>query len=244
MLECDVVAGTDGFHGVSRGRSCQRGTGGRVWERTYPYAWLGILADAAPATDELIYAWHPDGFALYSMRSPKVSRLYLQVDPAEKIEDWSDDRIWDNLATRFALDGLGGQHRPGHRQVDPADALVRQRADAPRPAVPGRRRRAHRAADRREGPQPRRRRRHPAGHRAGPAAAGEADATWPTAYSDRALARVWRCTHFSWYMTSMLHRSGDDFDAELQLSQLRRVVASEAAARELAENYTGLPLDL
>jgi p-hydroxybenzoate 3-monooxygenase len=104
VLECDVIAGTDGFHGVSR-PVVQQGTGGKVWERTYPYAWLGILADAAPATDELIYSWHPDGFALYSMRSPKVSRLYLQVDPSEKIEDWSDDRIWDNLATRFALDG-------------------------------------------------------------------------------------------------------------------------------------------
>ena len=75
-----------------------------MWERTYPYAWLGVLADVAPSTDELIYAWHPDGFALHSMRSPKVSG-YLQVDPDEKIEDWSDDRIWEGLATRFALDG-------------------------------------------------------------------------------------------------------------------------------------------
>ena len=104
VLECDVIAGTDGFHGVSR-PVVQEAAGGKVWERTYPYAWLGVLADAAPATDELIYAWHPEGFALYSMRSPKVSRLYLQVDPSEKIENWSDDRIWDNLATRFALEG-------------------------------------------------------------------------------------------------------------------------------------------
>src|ERR671920_1098952 len=77
----------------------------RTCERIYPYSWLGILADVAPSTDELIYAWHPDGFALHSMRSPTVSRLYLQVDPTEKIEDWSDDRIWDNLSRRFALDG-------------------------------------------------------------------------------------------------------------------------------------------
>ncbi|MFP5369250.1 MAG: FAD-dependent monooxygenase, partial [Actinomycetes bacterium] len=83
VLECDVIAGTDGFHGVSR-PVVQQGTGGKVWERTYPYAWLGVLADAAPATDELIYAWHPDGFALYSMRSPSVSRLYLQVHPEER----------------------------------------------------------------------------------------------------------------------------------------------------------------
>ena len=158
------------------------------------------------------------------MRSPTVSRLYLQVDPAEKIEDWSDDRIWDNLATRFALDGWELQHRPDHREVDPADALVRQRPDAPRPAVPRRRRRAHRAADRRQGPQPRRRRRDAAGHGAGPAAARRSRPTWSTATPTARCARVWRCTHFSWCMTSMLHRSGDDFDAELQLSQLRRVM--------------------
>src|SRR3954451_21204940 len=104
VLECDVIAGTDGFHGVSR-PVVAGGTQGKLWERTYPYAWLGILADAAPATDELIYAWHPDGFALYSMRSPSVSRLYIQVDPSEKIEDWSDERIWDALDTRFAHEG-------------------------------------------------------------------------------------------------------------------------------------------
>src|SRR3954452_13170919 len=94
VLDCDVTAGTDVFHAPSRAIVAE-GTRQQVWERTYPYAWLGILADAAPATDELIYSWHPDGFALYSMRSPKVSRLYLQVDPAERIEDWSDERIWN-----------------------------------------------------------------------------------------------------------------------------------------------------
>jgi p-hydroxybenzoate 3-monooxygenase len=86
VLECDVVAGTDGFHGVSR-PLVTAGTSGRVWERTYPFAWLGILADVAPSADELVYAWHPEGFALLSMRSPSVSRLYVQVDPAEKIAD-------------------------------------------------------------------------------------------------------------------------------------------------------------
>ena len=162
-------------------RSCTQGGGGRVWERTYPYAWLGILADVAPSTDELIYAWHPEGFALHSMRSPKVSRLYLQVDPAR--EDRGLVRRPDLGQPRDAVRPrrLGAADRAGHREVDPADALVRQRADAPRPAVPRRGRRAHRAADRREGPQPRRRRRHAAGHGAGPAAEGGAGPTWSTA---------------------------------------------------------------
>jgi p-hydroxybenzoate 3-monooxygenase len=242
VLECDVIAGTDGFHGVSR-PVVQAAGAGRVWERTYPYAWLGVLADAAPATDELIYAWHPDGFALYSMRSPKVSRLYLQVAPDEKIDNWSDDRIWDNLSTRFALDGW--EINTGtitEKSVLPMRSFV---------SAPMRRGRLFLAGD--------------AAHIVPPTGAkglnlAVADVTLLASalvrllqegrsdlvdsYSDRALARVWRCTHFSWYMTSMLHRSGDDFDAELQLSQLRRVVASRPAAQELAENYTGLPLDL
>src|SRR3954468_6069595 len=111
VLECDVIAGTDGFHGVSR-PVVTAGGASRTWERTYPYAWLGILADVAPSADELVYAWHPDGFALLSMRSPSVSRLYLQVDTTEKIEDWPDDRIWEGLATRFALDGWALQTGP------------------------------------------------------------------------------------------------------------------------------------
>jgi p-hydroxybenzoate 3-monooxygenase len=241
VLECDVIAGTDGFHGPSR-TVVQEGGGGRVWERTYPYAWLGVLADVAPSTDELIYAWHPEGFALHSMRSPKVSRLYLQVDPAEKIEDWSDDRIWDNLAKRFALDGWELQTGPvTEKSILPMRSFV---------SAPMRRGRLFLAGD--------------AAHIVPPTGAkglnlAVADVTilatavarllrekrtdLVDSYSDRALARVWRCTHFSWWMTSMLHTSGDDFDAELQLSQLRRVRSSEAAARELAENYTGLPLE-
>ncbi|MCW2698572.1 MAG: 4-hydroxybenzoate 3-monooxygenase [Blastococcus sp.] len=241
VVECDVIAGTDGFHGVSR--PVVQAAGGRVWERTYPYAWLGVLADVAPSTDELIYAWHPDGFALHSMRSPSVSRLYLQVDPAEKIEDWSDERIWEGLATRFALDGWTLETGPiTEKSVLPMRSFV---------SAPMRRGRLFLAGD--------------AAHIVPPTGAkglnlAVADVTLLASalvrlltekqtdlvdgYSDRALARVWRCTHFSWWMTSMLHASGDDFDAELQLSQLRRVCSSEAAARELAENYTGLPLEL
>ncbi|MGY1812524.1 4-hydroxybenzoate 3-monooxygenase [Blastococcus sp. SYSU D00820] len=242
VLECDVVAGTDGSYGVSRPVVAQGAAGQRIWERTYPYAWLGILADAAPATDELIYAWHPEGFALYSMRSPKVSRLYLQVAPDEKIDDWSDDRIWDNLAKRFALEGW--EINTGtitEKSVLPMRSFV---------SAPMRRGRLFLAGD--------------AAHIVPPTGAkglnlAVADVTLLAtalvrllqegrsdlvdAYSDTALRRVWRCTHFSWYMTSMLHTSGDDFDAQLQLSQLQRVCSSEAAARELAENYTGLPIE-
>jgi p-hydroxybenzoate 3-monooxygenase len=241
VLECDVIAGTDGFHGVSRPVVTQ-GTGGRLWERTYPYAWLGILADAAPATDELIYAWHPEGFALYSMRSPSVSRLYLQVDPSDSIDNWSDDRIWENLSRRLALEGWDVSTGPiTEKSILPMRSFV---------SAPMRRGRLFLAGD--------------AAHIVPPTGAkglnlAVADVTLlataltrllqdgqtdlADAYSDTALRRVWRCTHFSWWMTSMLHTSGDDFDAQLQLSQLRRVCTSEAAARELAENYTGLPIE-
>jgi p-hydroxybenzoate 3-monooxygenase len=241
VLECDVIAGTDGFHGVSRPVVAAGPAQHQLWERTYPYAWLGILADAAPATDELIYSWHPEGFALYSMRSPSVSRLYLQVDPSEKIEDWSDERIWDALDRRFALAGWSVNRGPvTDKSILPMRSFV---------SAPMRRGRLFLAGD--------------AAHIVPPTGAKglnlaiadvtrlatalvrllqEKQADLVDAYSDAALARVWRCTHFSWFMTSMLHRSGDDFDAQLQLSQLKRVCASEAAARELAENYTGLPI--
>ena len=240
VLECDVIAGTDGFHGVSR-PVVTAGTQSQVWQRTYPYAWLGILADAAPATDELIYSWHPDGFALYSMRSPHVSRLYLQVAPDERIEDWSDERIWDALDTRFAHEGWSvNRGRVTDKSILPMRSFV---------SAPMRRGRLFLAGD--------------AGHIVPPTGAkglnlAFADVTLlatalerllrekqtdlADAYSDTALARVWRCQHFSWFMTSMLHRSGDEFDAQLQLSQLLRIATSETAARELAENYTGLPI--
>ncbi|CCG03871.1 4-hydroxybenzoate 3-monooxygenase [Blastococcus saxobsidens] len=240
VLECDVIAGTDGFHGVSR--PVVADADGRLWERTYPYAWLGILADAAPATDELVYAWHPEGFALYSMRSPSVSRLYLQVDPADSIDNWSDDRIWANLSRRLSLDGWDVSTGPiTEKSILPMRSFV---------SAPMRRGRLFLAGD--------------AAHIVPPTGAKglnlavtdvtllataltrflqEEQTDLVDAYSDTALRRVWRCTHFSWWMTSMLHRSGDDFDAQLQLAQLQRVCSSEAAARELAENYTGLPIE-
>jgi p-hydroxybenzoate 3-monooxygenase len=237
-LECDAIAGCDGFHGISRDAIPVAGQ--QVWERSYPYAWLGVLADVAPSTDELIYAWHPDGFALHSMRSPTVSRLYLQVDPAEDIADWSDDRIWTALQRRFAQDGWELHSGPViEKSILPMRSFV---------SAPMREGRLFLAGD--------------AAHIVPPTGAkglnlaladvrllataltallreGRSEAA--DAYSDSALRRVWRCTHFSWFMTSMLHTSGDPFDAQLQLAQLRHVARSRAAAQSLAENYTGLP---
>ena len=240
VLECDVVAGCDGFHGVSRQTIPEHLR--TTWERVYPFAWLGILAQVAPSTDELIYAWHPDGFALHSMRSPSVSRLYVQVDPAEKVEDWSDDRVWDALATRMALPGWTLAAGPvTEKSITPMRSFV---------SAPMRHGRLFLAGD--------------AAHIVPPtgakglnlaaadvavlataivAHAKEGRQDLLDAYSDTALRRVWRATHFSWWMTSMLHRTpgADPFDDELQLSQLRYVTSSDAAATSLAENYTGLP---
>jgi p-hydroxybenzoate 3-monooxygenase len=240
-LEADVVVGCDGSFGPSREAVPQAVR--RTWEKTYPYSWLGILADVAPSTDELIYAWHPDGFAMHSMRSASVSRLYLQVPNDTLIDDWSDDRIWEALATRLGHGQDGWQLTPGpvtDKSVLPMRSFVQQ---------PMRHGRLFLAGD--------------AAHIVPPTGAkglnlavadvallapalvalvkkdgpGLADA-----YSDTALRRVWRCTHFSWWMTTMLHTSGDPFDEQLQLSQLRWVTSSEAGATGLAENYAGLPI--
>jgi p-hydroxybenzoate 3-monooxygenase len=240
-LDADVIAGCDGAFGPSRA-AVPAGVK-RTWERTYPYSWLGILADVAPSTDELIYAWHPDGFALHSMRSPSVSRLYLQVPPGTDINDWPDDRIWAELAVRLGHGQDGWELTPGpvtEKSVLPMRSYV---------MAPMRHGRLFLAGD--------------AAHTVPPTGAKglnlavadvatlapaltallrKNDASLADAYSDTALRRVWRCTHFSWWMTTMLHTSGDPFDAQLQLSQLRWVASSAAGATGLAENYAGLPL--
>ncbi|WP_221633979.1 4-hydroxybenzoate 3-monooxygenase [Nocardioides luti] len=242
-LVADVVVGCDGSFGPSRG--AVPASLRRTSERVYPYSWLGILADVAPSTDELIYAWHDDGFAMHSMRSATVSRLYLQVPNDTDVADWSDDRIWDALATRLGHGQDGWQLTPGpvtEKSVLPMRSFVQ---------TPMRHGRLFLAGD--------------AAHIVPPTGAkglnlavadvgllapalvdllGRGDARLADAYSDTALRRVWRCTHFSWWMTSMLHRSGDDFDAQLQLSQLRWVTSSEAGATGLAENYAGLPIGM
>ena len=139
----------------------------RSWEHVYPFGWLGILAEVAPSSDELIYCHHDRGFALHSMRSPELTRLYLQCDPDDDIENWPDERIWEELHTRFACEGWslegGADRREGHH----AAAQLRDRADAARAPVPGRRRRPHRAGHRRQGAEPGRGRRARARRRAG-----------------------------------------------------------------------------
>lgn len=235
-IVCDFIAGCDGFHGPSR----ESVAGLRTWQRDYPYGWLGVLANVEPSTDELIYAWHPHGFALHSMRSPTVSRLYLQVDHDENVADWSDDRIWEELATRFALDGWQLKTGPiVDKSITPMRSFV---------SSPMRHGRLFLAGD--------------ASHIVPPTGAKglnlavadvkllsdalvaffkENSSDLMDQYSEVALRRVWRCTHFSWWMTAMLHVSGnDDFDQELQLAQLRYVSRSRAASQALAENYTGV----
>ncbi|MHB1570592.1 MAG: 4-hydroxybenzoate 3-monooxygenase [Solirubrobacteraceae bacterium] len=240
-LRCDIVAGCDGFHGVCRTTIAPDSLS--VWEREYPYAWLGILADVAPSTDELIYAYSEHGFALHSMRSPSLSRLYIQVDPTEQIENWPDDRIWSELHRRLASDGWELQEGPVlEKSITPMRSFV---------AAPMRHGPLVLAGD--------------AAHIVPPTGAkglnlAVADVTVlaqalvehfstgsDTAleeYSDRCLARVWRAQHFSWWMTTMLHTDpGDDaYSRQLQRSQLEYVTRSTAAATSLAENYVGLPL--
>ncbi|WP_285554299.1 4-hydroxybenzoate 3-monooxygenase [Actinoplanes regularis] len=238
-LEADVIAGCDGSFGPSR----QAVPAAKTFERVYPYSWFGVLADVAPSTDELIYAWHPDGFALHSMRSATVSRLYLQVPNGTDPASWSDDRIWDALATRLGHGQNGWKLTPGpitDKSVLPMRSYVQ---------TPMRHGNLFLAGD--------------AAHIVPPTGAKglnlaiadvallskalvarlvERDDRLADGYSDAAQRRVWRCTHFSWWMTTMLHASGDPFDAELQLSQLRWVASSEAGATGLAENYAGLPI--
>ncbi|QMW66521.1 4-hydroxybenzoate 3-monooxygenase [Mumia sp. ZJ1417] len=237
-LDAVAIAGCDGSFGPSRSAI----PGGTTWEKTYPYAWFGILADVAPSTDELIYAWHPNGFALHSMRSETVSRLYLQVEPGTDPASWSDDRIWDELATRLGH-GQDGWELTAGPITDKSVLPMRSYVHAPMQHG-----RLFLAGD--------------AAHIVPPTGAKglnlaiadvallapaltdlvrKNDARLADAYSDTALRRVWRCTHFSWWMTTMLHRTGDPFEEQLQLSQLRWVTSSEAGATGLAENYAGLP---
>jgi p-hydroxybenzoate 3-monooxygenase len=238
-LDCDVIAGCDGFHGVCRA-SIPEGVL-RTFEREYPFGWLGILAAVAPSSNELVYAHHERGFALLSLRSPELSRLYLQCRPDEDIADWSDDRIWSELQQRL---GLGGWTLAEGRVLEKGVTGMRSFV-----AEPMRHGRLYLTGD--------------AAHIVPPTGAkglnlaihdvrtlAEALAAWYAngstalldAYSETCLRRVWRAEHFSWWMTSMLHRSPgvDDFDLRLQLSQLRYLTRSRAAAASLAENYVGL----
>ncbi|WP_375001093.1 4-hydroxybenzoate 3-monooxygenase [Aeromicrobium sp. CTD01-1L150] len=240
-IEARAVAGCDGSFGPCR--AAVPDAVRQTWERVYPYSWLGVLADVAPSTDELIYAWHPDGFAMHSMRSATVSRLYLQVPNGTPVDQWSDDRIWQALATRLGHGQDGWELTPGpitdksvlpmrsHVQTPMSHGSLFLAGDAAH-IVP------------------------PTGAKGLNLAIADVALLAPAlgalvrrgdegpaqAYSDTALRRVWRCTHFSWWMTTMLHTSDDPFDAQLQLSQLHWLATSEAGRTGLAENYAGLPI--
>jgi p-hydroxybenzoate 3-monooxygenase len=242
-LACDFIAGCDGFHGICR-PSIPDGVL-TIYDRVYPFAWLGILAKAPPSSDELIYALHDRGFALLTMRSPEIQRLYLQCAPDEDLAQWPDERIWAELHTRLE-DASGWRLREGtilQKGVTPMRSFV---------VEPMRCGRLFLAGD--------------AAHIVPPTGAkgmnlavadirvlarafaefyrrGSTESL--DAYSERCLARVWKAQRFSWWMTSMLHRFDIDnaFDARRQRAELEYVASSRAASLSLAENYVGLPLD-
>lgn len=240
-LTCDFVAGCDGFHGVSR-QSMPDGLV-RTYRREYPFGWLGILAETPPAADELIYASHERGFALFSMRSPTLSRNYIQCAPDEDLNEWPDERVWAELRRRLGEEGadLVREGPVIDKSVTPMRSFVAE------PLSHGR---LHIAGD--------------AGHIVPPAGAKglnlaasdvrylyrafldyfhDSDDSGLRHYSDRALARVWKAERFSWWMTSLLHRFPDpeSFEARIRQAELAYVMESRAAQTMLAENYVGLP---
>ncbi len=238
-IECDFIAGCDGFHGVCRASIPSDRLA--VYERVYPFAWLGVLAEAPPASEELIYANDERGFALLSMRSPTVSRLYIQCKPEEDVREWPDERLWSELQRRL------GSHLPTgpllQKSVTPMRSFV---------AEPMRAGNLFLAGD--------------AAHIVPPTGAkgmnlaladvrvlaralelfyktGRSEGL--ETYSDTCLARIWKVQRFSWWMTALLHRFETDnaFDRRRQLAELEYLVSSRAAAQTLAENYVGLPLE-
>ncbi|MDH3688252.1 MAG: 4-hydroxybenzoate 3-monooxygenase [Gammaproteobacteria bacterium] len=239
-LDCDFIAGCDGFHGVCR-ESIPQGVL-NVYQREYPFGWLGILSDAPPSSEELIYAAHEQGFALHSMRSPKITRLYVQCDRDDDIAIWPDERIWEELQTRFALtdDWTLTEGQILEKGITPMRSFVVEPMQYGRLFLAG-----------------------DAAHIVPPTGAkglnlaladvrilANALTMWYESgrtdllenYSNIALRRVWRAEHFSWWMTSMLHRfnSDDEFGRRLQRAQLEYLCTSKAAATSLAENYVGL----
>jgi p-hydroxybenzoate 3-monooxygenase len=242
VLETDFVAGCDGYHGPSR----QAMPAGLVREyvHDYPFGWVGILAQVAPSTDELIYACTPRGFALHSLRSPEISRLYVQCAPDDVIENWSDRRIWDELHARFESPGWALREGPIlEKSITPMRSFV---------AEPMRSGRLFLAGD--------------AAHIVPPTGAkglnlavadvlvlsraleafyATGDESGLDTYSETCLRRVWKVQHFSWWMTTLLHTfpDADAVQQRLQMAHLDYVTSSEHAAASLAEQYAGLPLD-
>ncbi|WHY71773.1 4-hydroxybenzoate 3-monooxygenase [Fictibacillus enclensis] len=240
---CDYIAGCDGFHGPSRPAIPE--TVRKEYQKKYPFGWLGILAEAPPSSPELIYANHERGFALVSTRSPEIQRLYLQVDQNDKIENWSDERIWEELQLRLAShDGfklIGGP-------------IIQKNIVSMRSFVcdPMQYERLFLAGD--------------AAHIVPPTGAKglnlamadvqvlahalgefyrERNPGFLQNYSDTCLRRVWKAERFSSYMTTMLHRHDEHtpFDQQIQLAELDYVTSSRASSTSLAENYAGLPVE-
>ena len=242
-LQCDFIAGCDGFHGVCR-PSVPAGVL-TEFERIYPFAWLGMLAEVEPSSEELIYSRHERGFALHSMRSPELTRLYLQVARDEEIGNWPDERIWDELERRFETrDGFTLKRGPiVQKGITPMHSFVTEPMQYGRLMLAG-----------------------DAAHIVPPTGAkglnlaiadvrvlAQAFSDFYTSgsraglesYSETCLSRVWKVQRFSWWMTSMLHRFEDEnaFDQRRQLAELEYVVSSRAASQSLAENYVGLPME-
>lgn len=238
-LTCDYIAACDGFHGVGR----QTMPGVKELEKVYPFGWLGVLAHAKPVADELIYAKHDRGFALCSMRSETVVRHYVQVPSSDKIEDWSDDRFWQELRTRLGEEDaeLVNEGEVFEKSIAPLRSFV---------AEPMQHGRLFLAGD--------------AAHIVPPTGAkglnlAASDVHYLSealiakykhnrsdlmeSYSDTALARVWKAERFSWWMTTMLHQFEDDwqFDGRIRDAELSYILSSKAGLTTLAENYVGLP---
>ena len=240
-IACDIIAGCDGFHGVSRASVPAKALS--IFERVYPFGWLGLLSDTPPVSDELIYTNHAKGFALCSMRSPTRSRYYVQCSLDEHVENWSDDRFWDELRSR--LDREAAESLVTGPSIEKSIAPLRSFV-----AEPMRFGRLFLAGD--------------AAHIVPPTGAkglnlaasdvhylaralrefyDERSSAGLDTYSALALARVWKAERFSWWMTSMLHRfpDTDAFGARIQAAELNYLVGSKAATASLAENYVGLP---
>jgi len=243
-VHCDFLAGCDGFHGICR-PSIPAGVLA-AYERVYPFGWLGILAEAPPSCDELVYTLHERGFALFSMRSPTITRLYFQVPPDESIEQWSDDAIWDEMLVRMTTrDGWApAVGRIIQKGVTPMRSFV---------AAPMRHGRLFLAGD--------------AAHIVPPTGAKGMNLAasdvlvlaravkafyergrteWLDEYSSVCLRRVWKAQRFSWWMTSTLHRAPDEsaFDHQRQIADLDYLTSSPAAMTSLAEQYVGLPAEV
>jgi p-hydroxybenzoate 3-monooxygenase len=234
-IACDFIAGCDGFHGICRPALPPEKL--RVHERHYPFAWLGILARVPPASNELIYTYHERGFALMSMRSPDISRLYLQCAPDEDINQWPDDRIWEELRARMATrDSFILNDGPIlQKGITPMRSFVAEPMQLGRLFLLG-----------------------DAAHIVPPTGAdvrvltrGLVDfhklgnAATLARYTQDCLGRVWKVERFSWWMTSLLHRfpNEDSFSHNIHLAELDYVTSSRAASTTLAENYVGLPFD-